>query len=375
MSPVRSAPLRRPLALALVTLAAVSLVPGCASIRYYTQAVIGGAGLIVQRRPIEKLLRRGHLSDPVQERLEQALDIREFASRELALPDNRSYRSYVETGRDAVAWNVVAAPALSVEPVVWCFPIAGCVSYRGYFSKQRAERFAARLKRQGFDTRVVPVAAFSTLGWFADPLVDTFLRYPDWQLAGLLFHELAHQVVYVTDDTAFNESFATVVEIEGLHRWLDEEGRAVEIEAATRAMAEQSTFRGILLRLRSCLAETYASSASEPYQLARKAELFEWARREGQEAILRGELSAAYAAWFSAPLNNADVAAIADYEAYVPELRDLFAESDSFPEFYRAAERLADLEPAEREQLLAPSRDDVEALGVCPAPGDFAPTS
>ena len=345
------------------------LVAACGPIRYYSQAVWGGAKLIAQRKPIDELLRRGHLPPEVEERLETALDVRDFASRVLSLPDNRSYRSYVATGRDAVTRNVVAAPALSVEPRIWCFPIAGCVSYRGYFRKRQAERFAAQLEAEGMDTRVVPVAAFSTLGWFADPLLDTFLRYPDWQLAGLLFHELAHQVVYVTDDTTFNESFATVVEIEGTRRWLAEEGRASEIEQATEGMAEQARFSHILLRLRACLEDAYASPASDVEKRSRKAELFAWAQDEGQEAILRGELSAVYSGWFSAPLNNADVAAVADYEAYVPELMELFEEQGSFPAFYRAVEELAALDPLQRQRRLEPSRSEVEALGVCPGDG------
>jgi predicted aminopeptidase len=351
----------------LAVLVAAGSIAGCGSLRYYSQAVWGGAKLIAQREPIDRLLERGHLPAETRERLDSALGIRQFASRVLALPDNRSYRTYVETGREAVAWNVVAAPALSVEPRIWCFPIAGCVSYRGYFRQERAERFARGLAAQGMDTRVVPIAAFSTLGWFADPLVDTFLRYTDWQLAGLLFHELAHQVVYVTDDATFNESFATTVEIEGVRRWLEEEGRPEEIAAANRSLEDQATFGRLLLRLRSCLEAAYATSDEEDAKLARKAELFEWARREGSELIDRGELAAAYAGWFAAPLNNADVASVADYEAYVPALRAVFEEAESFPEFYRRAEQIAALSPAERELRLAPAAAS-EASAGCPDP-------
>jgi predicted aminopeptidase len=316
---------------------------------------------MLERRPVERLLERGHLSDELRARLELALDIRDFASRELGLPDNRSYRTYVATGRSAVTWNVVAAPELSVEPLVWCFPIAGCVSYRGYFRRERAERFARRLARDGHDVRVSPVAAFSTLGWFADPLLDTFLGYPDWQLAGLLFHELAHQVVYVPSDTTFNESFATVVEIEGVRRWLEQVGREEEVEAARRGLDEQAEFGQLLLRARSCLAEAYASPASDDEKRKHKAELFAWLQEEGSAAVGAGELGPDYQGWFVAPLNNADVAAVADYGAYVPALREVFREAGTFPAFYRAAAELAALDDEERASRLAAEGDRVAA--------------
>ncbi|HVS12863.1 MAG TPA: aminopeptidase [Thermoanaerobaculia bacterium] len=364
-APARSRRRWRRGAIGLLVAAAVS-VPACTPIRYYTHAIWGGAKLMVQREPVERLLGRGHLSEDLRARLELALDIRDFASRELALPDNRSYRTYVATGRSAVTWNVVAAPELSVEPVVWCFPIAGCVSYRGYFQRERAERFARRLERDGLDVRVSPVAAFSTLGWFADPLLDTFLRYPDWQLAGLLFHELAHQVVYVPSDTTFNESFATVVEIEGVRRWLELEGRGEEIEAARSGLAQEAAFLRLLMRARACLAEAYASTASDVARRARKVELFAWLQQDGQAAIDAGVLGPGYQGWFAAPLNNADVASVADYEAYVPALREVFAEAGSFPGFYRAAAELAALAPEERARRLAAPSADLAAAG-CPS--------
>ncbi len=220
---------RRPRVLALAAVVVLAgLAASCGSVRYYSQAVWGGADVLVKRKPIDRLLEPGRaqvLSAATRERLRLSQEIRDFASRELGLPDNRSYRSYADLGRPYQVWNVVAAPRLSLEPKTWCYPFAGCAAYRGYFNERAARRHGDRLAAGGYDVRVGGVAAYSTLGWFADPVLNTFLDYAEADFAALIFHELAHQVVYVKDDSAFNESFATAVEVEGVRRWLRSLGR------------------------------------------------------------------------------------------------------------------------------------------------------
>jgi len=354
---------RRLAGLGLVALVAGSLV-ACGTLGYTVKALGGGASILVRRHSIARLLARPDLPVEERRRLTTALAVRDFASRELALPDNRSYRSYVELGRDYATWNVVAAPPLSLEPRRWCFPVAGCVSYRGYFRRAGAERFAARLTARGDDVTVQGAIAYSTLGWFADPLLDTFFTGADWQLAGLLFHELAHQEVYVPDDTAFNESFATTVEELGVERWIDEHGDPALAAEAARSRREEAALLRLLLAARGELATLYAGDLPAATKLARKQEIFAGLRDAIRHRRDAGELSERFDGWQARPLNNADLAAVADYEIWVPAFRALFAQSAGFPAFYAAVLRLADAPPEARRRRLA------ELAPATATPGD-----
>jgi len=327
----------------------------CSSFGYQLQAVAGGAGILARRVPIERVLERSDLSARERAQLELVRALRDFSVAELGLPDNGSYRSYVRLGRDVVTWNVVAAPPLSVEPVTWCFPVAGCVSYRGYFRERSARKYAAKLAGKGKDVTVTGAVAYSTLGWFDDPVLDTFLGDEPWRVAALLFHELAHQVVYAPDDTAFNESFATAVEELGVERWLATRGDEVrERERADveRARKEERVFRSLLLDARAQLAVVYASAASEPERLERKRATLERLSGEIAAALEDGRLGVGYEPWRGHAWNNADLAAVADYTLWVPALRALFEKSGGFPAFYAAARELADLEAGARRQRL-----------------------
>ncbi|MFA9217739.1 MAG: aminopeptidase, partial [Sphingomonadaceae bacterium] len=196
------------------------LLAGCAQLKYYMQAAQGQYALWSDARPIDDWLGDPSTDPQLKARLEKALLIRRFAVRELGLPDNASYKNYAALSRPFVLWNVVATPELSLRPIQWCFPIAGCVSYRGYYSKDDAQAYASELRTEGNDVQVGGVPAYSTLGWFSDPLLSTFINYSDAELARMVFHELSHQVAYAGDDTMFNESFATAVERIGVQRWL-----------------------------------------------------------------------------------------------------------------------------------------------------------
>ncbi len=303
----------------------LGLVAGsCASLRYYGQAVRGGAAVLVKRQPIERILQSGGDSLGAERRrvLEEALRIREFASRELGLPRNDSYRSVVDLGREEVTWLVTATPELSLEPVEWCFLFAGCVTYRGYFSHRAAERFAAALADDGYDVALGSATSYSTLGWFADPIFEPQLSWPRWQLAALVFHELAHQAFYLPGDTALNESFATAVEEWGLDRWLreDPESRG----AARRAAQLEADFVARVLAARSELDAVYAASLPPERKRERKRRILE----RLSAAYLEDATSSSddypegpvYRAWFDRPLNNAHIAAVADYSLWVPGL-------------------------------------------------------
>jgi predicted aminopeptidase len=319
--------------------AAAALVVGCESLAYYTQAVGGHLKVLARARPLDELLADPGTDAALRQRLETARRIREFASKELRLPENESYASYADLNRSYVVWNVFAAPEFSVEPKKECFPFTGCVSYRGFYSEDQARRHAEKLHGQGFDVHVGGVPAYSTLGWSNDPLLSTFIRYPDAQLARLLFHELAHQVVYAKDDTTFNESFAVAVEEEGVRRWLEAEGRTAELVAFRATQERRREFAERVSQTRERLAAVYAMSLSREELAEHKRG--EWAR-----------LRAAYPGLPAEP-NNAFLASIAVYTELVPAFQRVLAESGSLEAFYKRVKQLAKSERSERATQLS----------------------
>jgi predicted aminopeptidase len=329
---------------------------GCATLAYYWQGVTGQFDIVARAQPIPEVI--ATTPDPaLRERLERVQRIRAFASHELALPDNGSYTRYAELGRPYVVWNVFAAPELSLVARQWCFPVAGCVAYRGYFAEADARAEAARLATEGFDVHVSGVPAYSTLGYFDDPVLSTFVRYREVELARLVFHELAHQVVYVRDDTSFNESFATAVEEEGLLRWLKaNEGRpdARELAAdAARSRQSRAEFRSLVSATRERLEAVYASATADAEKRAAKAEAFA-AMRERYER-LKGQWNGAplFDRWFAGGANNAGLVAAGLYADRVPQFAALLAaEGGDLRRFYRRVAALAFLPKHEREAAL-----------------------
>jgi predicted aminopeptidase len=340
--------------LAVLAGAAVIAAAGCSTLSYYGQAIGGHLEVMRHAEPIS-----GRIADPATRpelrlKLERVLAIRDFASRELALPDNGSYKSYADIGRPFVVWNVFAAPEFSVDPRQSCFPIAGCVGYRGYYAQASADGFGADLRQQGFDVFVYGVVAYSTLGWFDDPVLSTFVRYPDAELARLVFHELAHQVVYVKGDTTFNESFAVAVEEEGVRRWLAKNATAAERDAYAASRARRDEFVRLVLGYRERAAKLYREPLADDAKRAGKAQLF------AELGIDYGELKAkqwgGFAGYdrFFAGVNNAHLASVATYEELVPAFRALLArENGDLPRFYAAVKELARLGKAERDRQLA----------------------
>lgn len=352
---------RRRLAALLVL--SVALLASCSTVGYVGQAAWGQAKILIKRQPIARLLEDPATPEELRAKLQAVERIREFAFAELGLPDNGSYRGYVELApeadgsrKTAVVWNVVAAPELSTAPLTWCFPVAGCVAYRGYFSHRRADRFADRLRGRGYDVTVSGAAAYSTLGWFEDPLLSTVIDYPEVHLAGLIFHELSHQLLYVQDDTRFNESFATAVEIEGVRRWLAAGGRPEAGMAEYVAQLErQDEFADLLLAARGNLEEAFRREMDDDWKRQRKREIFAelgTALLELQESW--GETATLGEHWLEDEINNADLASVGNYRELVPGFQRLLAEHDGdLGAFYTAVRELAQQSPEERELNLA----------------------
>ena len=325
----------------------------CDSVSYYGQAARGQLAILVSRQDIESLLQGSGLPDNRRLKLEAVLRIRDFARQEMLLPAGGSYGSYVELDREHVVWNVFAAPEFSLDPVTWCYSLAGCVSYRGYFSEDAARRFAAQLTGQGYDVYVGGVDAYSTLGWFDDPLLSTVLDRADHQLAGLIFHELAHQLVYVPGDTTFNESFASTVEREGVRRWLTAQGDPGQLGIVHADLARQGAFVDLVMSFQSDFQTLYGSGSDTRTMREGKAQL--QARMRQAYASLRSSWDGygGYDRWFDGPLNNAQIGSVAAYNDLVPAMQGILTHMDyDLSRFYREIQRLAALPADEREAAL-----------------------
>ena len=335
-----------------VLLAGCAMLSSCTHLSYYAQAARGQWSLVSGARPIDDWLADPTTDARLKARLERARQIRQFAVAELGLPDNNSYKRYAALARPYVLWNVVATPELSLTPLQWCFPVAGCVSYRGYFDLQQARVFAQELREQGHDVQVAGVPAYSTLGWFDDPLTSSFIDYPDPELARLVFHELAHQVLYVAGDTPFNEAFASVVEEVGVQRWLVAQGDAAAHASTLRARARKQDFLALLRVCRDALDANYRAASDAAVRRANKARIFAELTQQYQQLKLDWGGYQGYDRWFAEPLGNAHLAAVAAYTDYVPALGNLLGAPPDLPAFYARARTLAALTRAEREAYL-----------------------
>jgi len=324
----------------LVASAALVLLAGCESLSYYGQAIGGHFKLLSSARPIDTWLADPATPADLRQRLETARGIRQFATRELHLPDNASYTTYADLGRRFAVYNVFAAPKFSVDPKPECFPVTGCVAYRGFFSEKEARHYADKLRAEGFDVYVGGVLAYSTLGWFDDPLLSTFIRYPDAQVARLVFHELAHQLVYAKGDTTFNESFAVTVEEEGVRRWLEAQGRSADLAEFRAAQERKRQLAARIKQTRERLKVIYAMQLA-PEQMAEQ--------KKGEFDRLR----ALYPTFVPAEPNNAFLISIALYNEHVPAFERLLAQSGSLDEFYDRVRKLAHEDRKQRDAVLA----------------------
>jgi predicted aminopeptidase len=338
----------------LLLLAALApLLCGCATLRYYSQAVGGHLDLMRRASPIEEQLGRDAVPAAIKAKLQAVLRIREFASRELALRDNGSYRSYADLGRQYAVWNVFAAPEFSLDPVSSCFVFVGCVSYRGYFGEADAQAEAASLRERGYDVHVGGVPAYSTLGWFDDPVLSTFIQYPVAELARLIFHELAHQLLYVKNDTRFNESFAATVEQAGVDRWLAQNGSERERAAYERLQNMRREFVALVLRHRAALEQYYRQDLPVEEKRLGKARRFAEMEEEYRQLKVSWGGFAGYDRWFAGKPNNATLASVALYTELAPAFGALLQrEGGDLPRFYAAVKELTKLPKDQRDARL-----------------------
>lgn len=343
---------------AAVAVGALCLTSGCSTLAYYAQAAGGHLDLLQRSRPVADWLADETTPAPLRERLQLSQRMRDFAVASLALPDNGSYRRYADLERSAVVWNVVAAPELSLTLKSWCFPVLGCVGYRGYFDRAAADSLATQLAAAGWEVKVYGVPAYSTLGWTdwigGDPLLNTFVHWPEGELARLIFHELAHQVAYAKDDTTFNESFATAVERIGGARWLEEHAAPAARAEFAALQSRREDFRALTLKTRRELEGIYTSALGDAAKRERKAEVLAAMRAEyASLKAARWGGFAGYDDWF-ARANNAALGLQAAYFELVPAFERLFErQGGDFAAFYAEVQRLADLPQDQRRARLA----------------------
>ena len=338
--------------LRLAVLTAAVLLTGCSTVGYYAQLAHGEYDLLDARQPIPQIVSDPATPASLKARLSLAQRARAFASNHLDLPRNGSYTEYADLHRSYAVWNVFATHEFSVSGVEHCFPIAGCVAYRGYFDRPGAEAEAQRLRHDGDDVAVEGVPTFSTLGWFDDPVLNTMLRWDDDELAGEIFHELAHQKIYAAGDTRFNESYANFVEREGLSQWRAARGLPPQRDLA-QTRADQ--FSRLMLETRAQLQALYHKDLPDDMMRARKADVFERLRqryRDMRDGPWHGY--GGYDAFFDKPLNNARLLPFGLYDQWLPGFAALYAQAgDRWPQFFKAVRHLADLPQAERDARLA----------------------
>jgi len=344
-----------PATMALLFLGAVVLqISGCSSMSYYSQAISGHLSLMHQRQDVEALLDNPQTDSTVAAQLRLSQEILDFAETQLLLDADGSYRQVVLTGQEAVSWNVVAAAEFSVDAKLWCFPIAGCVPYRGYFKQQRANEFAGQLQADGYDVYLSPVAAYSTLGWFDDPLLDTMLDYSSSQLAAVLIHELAHQKLYLAGDANFNESFAQFVESVGVKQWLQQTRQQEELQDWLVRRQAEPQFTALLAETRARLRSLYESEMDVAMLREQKQIVFAELQQNYSRMVEQQWQGQNYfAGWMQGELNNARLALAESYAGGGCAFAALYQQAnEQVAEFYALAEQQSRLSPEQRQAWL-----------------------
>jgi predicted aminopeptidase len=336
-----------------------ALLSGCANLAFYAQAVNGHVDLMRRAQPIHAIIADPDADADLKRTLSTVARVRAFASTALGLPDNRSYTHYADLERPYAVWNVVATPELSTRLKEWCFVQAGCVNYRGFFSQARAEDYARKLATEGYDVHVSGVPAYSTLGWFNDPVLNTFIHHSELELARLIFHELAHQVVFVPGDTVFNESFATLVEQEGVRRWLAHNNAAAKYTEYQARHARQAAFNTLILHHRRRLDALFNMDMDDAQKRAGKARIFEDLRAQYELLKTSRTEFSRFDPWFAQPLNNARLARVSIYTQLLPAFQALLAQQDGeMNHFFDAVKKIGQLPKAERLPALQRIADE-----------------
>lgn len=351
----------RELALALIF---ITTLGGCSTMAYYRHAFTGQLEIWRNQESIEVLLEDDTLSPTLREKLNYAVNARDFAFERLALPDNGSYRDFVDLKRDFVVWNVFATPELSLTPVDWCYPFAGCFGYRGFFDEDRAMRRAEALGKEGFEVYVGGVSAYSTLGWLDDPVLSSILNREKPRIAEIIFHELAHQRLYVKDDTTFNESFAMTVATAGLRLWIPiQTGNLAEI---AEGQQRERDFIKLILRFRGKLETLYSSDESDDKKRTTKRSIY--TELIAEYRLLKGTWNgdSSYDEWMWTDLNNAKIASISTYHDHANAFMSILERYEyDFTAFYNAVENLAALQPVERTACLNALSKGMDVKRAC----------
>ena len=346
--------------LAFCSIAILLCISGCTTLGYYHQSISGHLSLISQRERIDDIVNDSERDEKLIEQLILAQELRTFASSVLKLPDNDSYRSYVQLDKPYVTWNVFAAPEFSISLQQWCFLIIGCVQYRGYFDEQDANRYASKLAKQGLDVYVAGVPAYSTLGWFDDPLLSSMIARGEIVTASYIFHELAHQLFYVKGDSAYNEAFATAVEEIGVKGWLQQHQRAEELEKYQQWLNQKTIFSDFVKQGRNEFEKLYAMDLTDEEMRTAKDEKIKQFRNTFSNLEKSHPLLSKYSKWMSGPLNNAQLGAISLYRELVPSFMHLFKVcEENFGNFYKKAEEISEVNIDKRISAL-------QAVQSCP---------
>jgi predicted aminopeptidase len=326
----------------------------CSNISYYAQSIAGGYRVLADREPINEVLLDPSISPTVKDKLTAVLEMRDFASNSMRLPENDSYRTYVDLKRPYAVWNVFAAPEFSMDMKEWCFLFVGCVRYRGYFDKMDAQEYANELRQDGLDVYVAGIAAYSTIGWFDDPMLNTIINRDEIRLAGLIFHELSHQVVFIKGDTAFNEGFAVAVELEGIKRWLAHKGSSAMLEKYQLRKARHKQFVALVTEVRNILEALYKGGETQNQMRQQKVSIVKKMQEKYITLKAGWDGFPGYDRWFSKPINNAQIAAVTTYQDYVPAFQKLLAQHNyDMDAFYRAVDVLGDLDVDKRKQAIS----------------------
>lgn len=326
---------------------------GCADLGYYWHSANGHLAVMNKRVDIDELLADDSLEIDLRERLALVQDIRRFSIERLELPENGSYDSYVELDRPYVIQNLFAAPEFSTRLYEWCYPIIGCASYRGYYDEDRMLAYVDDLKSRGLEVHIGQVSAYSTLGWFDDPVLSSFINWPDYRLAGLLFHELTHQQIYIDDDTTFNESLASAVQQVGTELWLKSQNRIEDLDKLSRWLAYRQQAIDLIGTTRERLAELYADDISDSAKREYKAEIFTDARNRHSTIAKTHQVSGGFTRWFADDLNNAKIGAVAAYNSEVPAFINMIrAHRFDFKAFFDYVDAVGALDKVVRESCL-----------------------
>ena len=344
---------------------------GCADLSYYLHSINGHLSILNQTRDINAMLADENTDEALAIRLKLVGQIRQFAVQQLHLPESDSYTIYADLKRSYALKNLFAAPEFSTQPHRWCYPVVGCAGYRGYFDESRLNRYTEALKQQGFDVYVAHVSAYSTLGWFDDPVLNTFINWPEYRLAGMIFHELTHQQLYIDGDTHFNESFAVAVQQAGINRWLNANGKTEQAERYQQLLRNRQQVIELINQTRTELQQLYDQDSSDTDKRLAKQEIVQQLKNRYARLSSGFDVKEGFERWFNGPINNAKLASVSTYYALVPAFLKLLEKHDhDFQAFFSHVEKIADLPDLDRNRCMQfwNTQSHSESVDTAPLP-------